>query len=41
LLRFIPGLVLTTVLYSARHKYRRALLYSTLWVPLVAFVVSG
>jgi hypothetical protein len=41
LLRFIPGLVLMVVLYSARHKYRRPLLYSTLWILLIPFVVSG
>jgi hypothetical protein len=41
LLRFIPGLVLMVVLYAARHQYRRALLYSTLWVLLIPFVVSG
>ncbi len=41
LLRFIPGLVLMIVLYSARHKERRPLLYSTLWVLLIPFVVSG
>ena len=41
LLRFIPGLVLMIVLYAARHKHRRALLYSTLWIVLIPFVVSG
>lgn len=41
LLRFIPGLVLTVVLYSARHRARRPLVYSTLWIVLLLFVVSG
>jgi hypothetical protein len=41
LLRFIPGLVLAFVLYTARHHYRRPLRYSTLWIMLLAFVVSG
>lgn len=41
LLRFIPGLVLMVVLYSARHGARRPLVYSTLWIALLLFVVSG
>ncbi len=41
LLRFIPGLVLMVVLYAAHRKQRRALLYSTLWIVLLMFVVSG
>jgi hypothetical protein len=41
LLRFIPGLVLMIVLYAARQKRRRPLIYSTLWIPLLLFVVSG
>jgi hypothetical protein len=41
LLRFIPGLVLAFVLYTARHKYRRPLLYSTLWIMLLPFMASG
>lgn len=41
LLRFIPGLVLMVVLYAAHYRLRRPLLYSTLWIPLILFVVSG
>ena len=41
LLRFMPGLVLATVCYAAAHRQRRALLYSTLWIALIAFVVAG
>ncbi len=41
LFRFIPGLVIMVVLYAARHKQRRALTYSTLWIVLLLFVVSG
>ncbi len=41
LLRFIPGLVLMVVLYAAHNRRRRPLLYSTLWIPLILFVVSG
>lgn len=41
LLRFIPGLVLTVVLYSARRRARRPLVYSTLWIVLLLFVVTG
>ena len=41
LLRFIPGLVLMVVLYAAHYHHRRALLYSTLWIVLLMFVVSG
>jgi hypothetical protein len=39
--RFMPGLVLMIILYAARHKRRRPLLYTTLWIVLVLFVVSG
>jgi hypothetical protein len=41
LLRFIPGLVLMVVLYAADHKLRRPLVYSTLWIVLLLFLVSG
>ena len=41
LLRFMPGLVLALVLYAAHEKLRRPLLYSTLWIVLLMFVVSG
>ncbi|MBN1564731.1 MAG: DUF2029 domain-containing protein [Anaerolineae bacterium] len=39
--RFIPGLVLMVVLYTAQRKMRRPLLYSTLWIVLILFIVSG
>jgi hypothetical protein len=41
LLRFMPGLVLMVVLYAAHNRLRRPLLYSTLWIMLILFVVSG
>jgi len=41
LLRFIPGLVLMVVLYSARWHARRPLVYSTLWIVMLLFVVIG
>lgn len=41
LLRFMPGLVLMIVLYAAQAKLRRPLMYSTLWIVLLLFVVSG
>lgn len=41
ILRFMPGLVLMIVLYAARHRHRRPLVYSTLWIVLILFVVSG
>jgi hypothetical protein len=41
LLRFMPGLVLMVVLYAAHDRLRRPLLYSTLWIMLILFVVSG
>ena len=41
LLRFIPGLVLMVVLYAAQHKHQRPLVYSTLWIVLLLFLVSG
>lgn len=41
LLRFIPGLVLMVVLYAAQERLRRPLLYSTLWIVLILFVVAG
>lgn len=41
LLRFIPGLVLMVILYAAREKHRRPLLYSTLWIVLLLFVIAG
>jgi hypothetical protein len=39
--RFIPGLVMVFVLYAAHYHYRRPLMYSTLWIMLSLFVVSG
>ena len=39
--RFMPGLVLMVVLYAAQRKMRRPLLYSTLWIVLIFFIVSG
>jgi len=41
LLRFMPGLVLMVVLFAAQEKHRRPLLYSTLWIVLMLFVVAG
>ncbi|MBN1679170.1 MAG: DUF2029 domain-containing protein [Anaerolineae bacterium] len=41
LLRFMPGLVLMVVLYAARYKHQRPLLYSTLWIVLLLFLVVG
>jgi len=41
LLRFMPGLVLTVVLYAAHERLRRPLLYSTLWIVLLVFAVAG
>ncbi len=41
LLRFMPGLVLMVVLYAAQENARRPLLYSTLWIVLILFVVAG
>jgi hypothetical protein len=41
LLRFISGLALMIVLYAAHHNHRRPLVYSTLWITLLLFVVSG
>jgi hypothetical protein len=39
--RFMPGLVLMVSLYAAQRKLRRPLLYSTLWIVLILFIVSG
>lgn len=40
--RFIVGLVLTHLLYAAlRCRGKRSLVYSTLWIILLLFVVSG
>ena len=41
MLRFIPGLVVMVALYAAEARQQRALLYSTLWIVLLLFVVSG
>jgi len=41
ILRFIPGLVLTVLLYAAHYKLRRPLVYSTLWIVLLLFLASG
>lgn len=32
IIRFLPGLVISVLLYAALRKHRRALLYSTLWL---------
>jgi len=40
--RFMVGMVITHVLYAAlRYPGRRPLIYSTLWIVLLVFVVSG
>ncbi|MBZ0306218.1 MAG: hypothetical protein K8I82_09135, partial [Anaerolineae bacterium] len=39
--RFIPGLVLMVVLYSAERNLRRPLMYSTLWIILLLFLTVG
>lgn len=39
--RFIPGLVLMVVLYSAERDLRRPLLYSTLYIVLLLFLSAG
>jgi len=40
--RFIAGMVITHLLYTAlRYPGRRPLIYSTLWILLLLFVVSG
>lgn len=40
--RFMVGMVITHVLYAAlRYPGRRPLIYSTLWIVLLMFVVSG
>ncbi len=39
--RFIPGLVLMVVLYSAERNLRRPLMYSTLWIVLLLFLTVG
>ncbi len=39
--RFIPGLVMMVILYSAERDLRRPLMYSTLWVVLLLFLSSG
>jgi hypothetical protein len=39
--RFIPGLVLMVILYSAERDLRRPLMYSTLWIVLLLFLVVG
>ena len=39
--RFIPGLVLMVVLYSAERDLRRPLMYSTLWIVLLLFLSVG
>ena len=41
LLRFMPGLVLAFVLYTARHQPHRPLVYSTLWIVLLLFLEVG
>ena len=39
--RFMPPLILTHLLFTARYYPRRPLLYSTLWCVYLIFVVSG
>lgn len=39
--RFLPGLVLTHLLLSSRFYRRRPLVYSTLWLLCLAYLVSG
>lgn len=39
--RFIPGLVLMVVLYSAERNLGRPLMYSTLWIVLLLFLSVG
>ncbi len=39
--RFIPGLVMMVVLYSAERHLRRPLMYSTLWIVLLLFLSVG
>ncbi|MCL4877350.1 MAG: hypothetical protein KJ064_11870 [Anaerolineae bacterium] len=39
--RFIPGLVMMVVLYSAERNLRRPLMYSTLWIVLLMFLTVG
>lgn len=39
--RFVPGLVLMVILYSAERNLRRPLMYSTLWIALLMFLSVG
>ncbi len=39
--RFIPGLVLMVILYSAERDLARPLMYSTLWLVLLLFLSLG
>ncbi|MBN2469259.1 MAG: hypothetical protein JXN59_00945 [Anaerolineae bacterium] len=41
ILRFIVGLVICVVVYAAAKHNRRALRYSTLWLVLLAFIISS
>jgi hypothetical protein len=42
ILRFIVGMVLSHLLYTAlRYPNRRPLVYSTLWLVLLGFLISG
>ncbi len=41
LFRFMPPLILTHLLFTARYYPRRPLLYSTLWCTSLIFMVSG
>ena len=41
LLRFICGLVIAVLLYGARHRHRRVLLYAPLWLILNVFLLKG
>lgn len=39
--RFIPGLVMMMILHSAERNIGRPLMYSTLWIVLLLFLVVG
>jgi len=41
ILRFIPGLVLLVILYSAEQNQHRPLRYSTFWLVLLSFITIG
>jgi hypothetical protein len=39
ILRFIPGLVITTLLYSAHYRKKRMMLYSLIWLATGTFAI--